>query len=64
MAQDPEQNYFGNVVLLHKYIEDILPTFQTETMVWMSQLAACMLKLTFCGLRYLIAFILWMHKMD
>lgn len=32
-SQDPEQNYFGNVLLLHKYIWDILPTFQIETVV-------------------------------
>lgn len=66
MSQDPEQDYFGNVVLLHKYIEDILPTFQIETAVWMSRLAGCLhVKANILWVqRYLIAFMLWMNKMD
>lgn len=30
ISQHPEQNYFGNILLLQKYIGDILPTFKLE----------------------------------
>ena len=39
MLQDAEQEWFGNVTILHKYIEDILPILQIETTIRSSLLA-------------------------
>lgn len=33
MLQDTEQECFGNVMILHKYIEDILPILVIETTI-------------------------------
>lgn len=38
MLQDTEQECFDNVMLLHKYIEDILPFLEIETTTWSSLL--------------------------
>lgn len=39
MLQGTEQECFGNVMILHKCIEDILPILEIETTIWSSLLA-------------------------
>lgn len=39
MLQDTEQERFGNVMILHKYIEDILSILEIETAIRSSLLA-------------------------
>lgn len=39
MLQDTQQECFGNVMILHKYVEDILPILQIETTIRSSLLA-------------------------
>lgn len=66
MLQDTEQECFDNVMILHKYMEDILPILEIETTIWSSLLAGQLhVKTNISWIqKYLTAFILWMHKMD